>query len=88
MVRALNIASIALLVTGCTIHPLPEDVTGVSTFNIVKQIRLRLTQLLFIRQRLASSRIFLRITTCIRIKSDGRRSTRMENTTAVDEPVC
>jgi len=28
-----------LLLTGCAIHPLPDDVTGVSTYNIVRQIR-------------------------------------------------
>jgi hypothetical protein len=27
------------LLSGCTIHPLPEDVTGVSTYHIVRQIR-------------------------------------------------
>jgi len=27
------------LVSGCTIHPLPNDVTGLSTYNIVRQIR-------------------------------------------------
>jgi hypothetical protein len=26
-------------IAGCTIHPLPEDVTGVSTYHIVRQIR-------------------------------------------------
>ena len=28
-----------LLVTGCAIHPVPEDVTGVDTYHIVRQIR-------------------------------------------------
>jgi hypothetical protein len=28
-----------LVVSGCAIHPVPEDVTGVTTFHIVKQIR-------------------------------------------------
>jgi hypothetical protein len=30
---------VAVSVTGCAIHPLPDDVTGVSTFTIVKKIR-------------------------------------------------
>jgi len=36
--RALLIA-ISLFVTGCAIHPLPENVTGVPTYIIVRQIR-------------------------------------------------
>ena len=32
---------------GCSIHPLPEDVTGVSTFDIVKQIRCEARQAVF-----------------------------------------
>jgi hypothetical protein len=32
-------AAVAFLVSGCSIHPLPEDVTGVSTYHIVRQIR-------------------------------------------------
>ncbi|HEY4921281.1 MAG TPA: hypothetical protein VII40_14340 [Xanthobacteraceae bacterium] len=31
--------ALSLLVAGCAIHPLPEDVTGVDTAGIVKQIR-------------------------------------------------
>jgi hypothetical protein len=31
--------SCAFLVAGCAIRPLPEQVTGITTFNIVKQIR-------------------------------------------------
>jgi hypothetical protein len=33
--------------TGCSIHPLPDDVTGVTTFNIVKQIRCEARQAVF-----------------------------------------
>ncbi|MET4424223.1 hypothetical protein [Bradyrhizobium sp. RT3a] len=29
----------ALLLSNCAIHPVPEDVTGVNTYNIVRQIR-------------------------------------------------
>ena len=29
----------ALLLSACSIHPLPEDVTGVNTYHIVRQIR-------------------------------------------------
>jgi hypothetical protein len=29
----------AFFVSGCSIHPLPEDVTGVTTYHIVRQIR-------------------------------------------------
>jgi hypothetical protein len=32
---------------GCSIHPLPDDVTGVTTFNIVKQIRCEARQAIF-----------------------------------------
>lgn len=32
---------------GCTIHPLTEDVTGVSTYNIVRQIRCEARQAIF-----------------------------------------
>jgi hypothetical protein len=32
-------AALALILGGCAIHPLPEDVTGVSTYYIVRQIR-------------------------------------------------
>lgn len=37
----------AVSLTGCAIHPLPDDVTGVSTFNIVKQIRCEARQAIF-----------------------------------------
>jgi hypothetical protein len=49
MFRALCAVPIALLVmmTGCAIHPLPEDVTGVSTYNIVRQIRCEARQAVF-----------------------------------------
>ena len=32
-------AAIAFIASGCAIHPLPEDVTGVPTYYIVRQIR-------------------------------------------------
>jgi hypothetical protein len=32
-------AAAALLMSGCAIHPVPEDVTGLATSDIVKQIR-------------------------------------------------
>ena len=32
---------------GCAIHPLPDDVTGVSTYNIVRQIRCEARQAVF-----------------------------------------
>jgi hypothetical protein len=32
-------AGFAILLTGCAIRPMPEDVTGVSTYTIVRQIR-------------------------------------------------
>jgi hypothetical protein len=32
-------AVVCLLVAGCAIHPLPEDISGVSTYHIVRQIR-------------------------------------------------
>ncbi|BAC49318.1 blr4053 [Bradyrhizobium diazoefficiens USDA 110] len=32
-------AILSLMSTGCAIHPLPEDVTGVKTYHIVRQIR-------------------------------------------------
>jgi hypothetical protein len=38
-VRVTLALSLALLVTGCAIRPLPEQVAGITTFNIVKQIR-------------------------------------------------
>jgi len=34
-------------VGGCAIHPLPDDVTGVSTYNIVRQIRCEARQAVF-----------------------------------------
>jgi hypothetical protein len=37
--RTIVCCAAAALLCGCAIHPLPEDVTGVDTFNIVKQIR-------------------------------------------------
>lgn len=41
MKRVFCIAGVALsfFASGCSIHPLPEDVTGVSTYHIVRQIR-------------------------------------------------
>jgi hypothetical protein len=41
MKRLFSLAVIALsfFVVGCAIHPLPEDVTGVDTYHIVRQIR-------------------------------------------------
>jgi hypothetical protein len=41
MKRLFSVAGIALsfLAGGCAIHPLPEDVTGVPTYHIVRQIR-------------------------------------------------
>jgi|SoiMethySBSTD1v2_1073268.scaffolds.fasta_scaffold261076_3 hypothetical protein len=41
MSRYLMFAALAasFLVSGCAIHPLPEDVTGVPTYHIVRQIR-------------------------------------------------
>jgi hypothetical protein len=33
------VAAVSFIVSGCSIHPLPEDVTGVSTYHIVRQIR-------------------------------------------------
>jgi hypothetical protein len=38
-VRLLMAIFVLLLFSGCAIHPVPEDVTGVDTFTIVKQIR-------------------------------------------------
>ena len=39
LTRILIAISSLLVVSGCAIHPVPEDVTGVNTFHIVKQIR-------------------------------------------------
>lgn len=49
MFRALRGILIALPIslTGCAIHPLPDDVTGVSTYNIVRQIRCEARQAVF-----------------------------------------
>src|SRR5271170_2404893 len=49
MFYAFRVAMIAAVVwlTGCAIHPLPEDVTGVSTYNIVRQIRCEARQAIF-----------------------------------------
>jgi hypothetical protein len=38
LVRAAAVA-LSLTATGCAIHPLPEDVTGVDTYHIVRRIR-------------------------------------------------
>ena len=37
--RRLAAFAAALLLAGCALHPLPEDVTGVSTYDIARQIR-------------------------------------------------
>jgi hypothetical protein len=37
--RALGLCVAALGLVGCAIHPLPEDVAGVDTYHIVRQIR-------------------------------------------------
>jgi hypothetical protein len=37
--RLLIVSFLAALLAGCAIHPLPEDVTGVDTAHIVRQIR-------------------------------------------------
>lgn len=37
--RKLLVSSLGFLISACTVHPLPEDVTGLSTYNIVRQIR-------------------------------------------------
>ncbi|MEY9120644.1 hypothetical protein [Bradyrhizobium yuanmingense] len=47
MFRVLGGALAALLVSGCAIHPVPEDVTGVKTSDIVKQIRCEARQAIF-----------------------------------------
>src|ERR1700722_16576707 len=38
-VRVFPAAAAALLLSNCAIHPVPEDVTGVDTYHIVRQIR-------------------------------------------------
>jgi hypothetical protein len=40
-------ATAVVWLAGCSIHPLPEDVTGISTFNIVKQVRCEARQAVF-----------------------------------------
>jgi hypothetical protein len=42
----ISIAAVFWL-AGCAIHPLPDDVTGVSTYNIVRQIRCEARQAVF-----------------------------------------
>jgi len=37
--RLFAISALATLASACALHPLPEDVTGLSTYNIVRQIR-------------------------------------------------
>src|SRR3954471_13931335 len=37
--RSILIVAAGLLASGCSIHPVPADVTGVDTKDIVKQIR-------------------------------------------------
>jgi len=37
--RGLAVLAVASLIGGCAIHPVPEDVTGLDTADIVKQIR-------------------------------------------------
>lgn len=38
-VFCIAVIAVSFLAGGCAIHPLPEDVTGVSTYHIVRQIR-------------------------------------------------
>lgn len=38
-VSILGLSSLSLVLLGCSIHPLPEDFSGVSTYDIVRQIR-------------------------------------------------
>ena len=38
-IRLFAAVAAALLLPACSIHPLPEDVTGVTTYQIVRQIR-------------------------------------------------
>jgi len=49
MWRAIKFATVPAVVwlAGCAIHPLPDEVTGVSTFDIVKQIRCEARQAIF-----------------------------------------
>ena len=37
--RLFKISALVALASACSMHPLPEDVTGLSTYNIVRQIR-------------------------------------------------
>jgi hypothetical protein len=37
--RSVIVSSLAALLGGCAIHPLPENVTGIDTPDIVRQIR-------------------------------------------------
>jgi hypothetical protein len=37
--RLLAISALGALASACSVHPLPDDVTGLSTYNIVRQIR-------------------------------------------------
>lgn len=37
--RSIAIVSCALIISGCAIHPLPDDTAHISTYNIVRQIR-------------------------------------------------
>jgi hypothetical protein len=46
-VRFISIAACTLLAAGCAIRPLPEQVTGVTTFHIVKQIRCETREAVF-----------------------------------------
>jgi hypothetical protein len=49
MLRAFSTVPLAAVVwlAGCAIHPLPDDVTGVTTYNIVRQIRCEARQAIF-----------------------------------------
>jgi hypothetical protein len=49
MVRGFGAVPLAAVVWlgGCSIHPLPNDVTGISTYNIVRQIRCEARQAIF-----------------------------------------
>jgi hypothetical protein len=38
-IRLLGVISTGILLANCAIHPVPEDVTGVDTYHIVRQIR-------------------------------------------------
>jgi len=45
-IRIFAMLAAVLLIAGCAIHPVPEDVTGVNTTDIVKQIRCETRQAL------------------------------------------